>query len=395
MLHQAVLDLDGEDLGAVVADDHAFLTADDVNVTVLVDIAHVAGVEPLAAVGVGLDEFACGFLVLVIAEEFHRRADADLVVEGLDFVAGIGDAREAQLVFLRAVGWRAGDDACGLRHAIGFGDVDRAVTLTQEGVDALLEGGVEHVASDEDGLQIRQVFLVVGLLHEDIPIGGHREDMLGPVFVDVLQEVLVSQEGDDHRAHAEAQRDGKGVGAIEGEDGQEAEDGVVVGRVVEGGWVGEDGVQDVLRAEHHALHCARRAAGLEQRHHLVGEPLVGGLFVSVLGDRDEVLPMDVLVFVLAHEDASFAVEPFAETVPPLHLGDEAHAVDDDHLLDVGLQFGEGQGLAGEGHDEQHLGLCSVDDFADLRGRISDVEHAGNGPDLVERIEAHQRLGQRG
>ena len=114
--------------------------------------------EPLAAVGVGLDEFTRGFFVLVVTEEFHRRADADFVVEGLDFVAGIWDAREAQFVFLRAVGRRAGDDTSGLGHAISLGDVDRAVTLAQEGVDALLEGGVEDVAGDEDGLQVRQVF---------------------------------------------------------------------------------------------------------------------------------------------------------------------------------------------------------------------------------------------
>ena len=71
MLHQAVLNLHGKHLGAVVADNHAFLAADHEDVTFVVQIAYIARVEPKVAIGMGLDKLLGGLLVLVIAEDFN------------------------------------------------------------------------------------------------------------------------------------------------------------------------------------------------------------------------------------------------------------------------------------------------------------------------------------
>ena len=122
VFHQAGLYLYGKDLRAIVTDNHTFFAANQENVALVVDIAHIARMEPLLAF-VGLDEGLGGRFVLVIAQKLHRGMDADFAIKGFNFITAYGFSRKAQLILVRTALWCVRDDARGFGHAISFRDV--------------------------------------------------------------------------------------------------------------------------------------------------------------------------------------------------------------------------------------------------------------------------------
>ena len=137
--------------------------------------------------------------------------------------------------------------------------------------------------------------------------------MLGLVFGDEFQKLIFRSNRDDDGTHAVAECQNDGIGTVKREDRQEADGAVLALDVVEHRRFWEDGMQDVLRGQHHAFHGAGGAAGLEQGGHLVGLPVIDLGFVLALGLFDEVFPMaEFLVF---QEHLFPSVEPFANAVP--------------------------------------------------------------------------------
>ena len=292
-------------------------------------------------------------------------------------------------MFLAAL-WGERDDACRLSHAVGFRDVVAAATLMQALVDAFLESRVQDIASHIDGFQVREVFFDLFFLVDEIPIGRHREDVLRLVLGQEFQEFLARCDRDDDDAHAIVQGKHQGVGSKESKDGQDAERGVVARNVVENWWVGEHGVHNVLSGEHHAFHCSRGAAGLEQGSHLVGNPMVWLGLVWALCRLVKIFPM--AEFLMFPEHLSPSVEPLAYAKPERGYWNGIGTRTHHDFLNVKLGIGGSQAGRVETHDKQHLGVCPVDDFAKLFGRISDINHARDSADFVQCQETHQRLG---
>ena len=186
VLQEAVLDFDRKHLGAVVTDNHALFAAYHEDVALLVYITHVARVQPLAAVGMGLDKLSGGFFVFVVTEEFHFRMYAYFIIEGLDFKALQGFSKKTLFVLFRAMLWSTRDAPCGLSHAIAFCHNIMIVPLLQIVIDAFFEGGVQNVAGNKDGFKIREVLNDVFVVVDKVPIRGNRKDMLGLVLDEEL-----------------------------------------------------------------------------------------------------------------------------------------------------------------------------------------------------------------
>ena len=137
--------------------EEALQSSGDVKLTVFVEVADVARVEP----SVGVNDFLGEFRVLVVAHHHVMAAAADLAVGlHLDLNAGQGGTDGADFTAVGVV-VADGDDGGGLGHAIAF--VDRHLDGGEEGGDLRLDAGG---AGDHNIEMLRTQVGTDGLVHQ-------------------------------------------------------------------------------------------------------------------------------------------------------------------------------------------------------------------------------------
>ena len=261
------LDLGGGDVLAA-GDDHVLLAVGQVQEAVLVEIADVAGTEPVA------EEGGRGFFrILPVALRDFRPAQADLailaggkavagIVADFDLDMGNGAAGRADFFDL-AARLHKGVAAAGFGQAIGI-DVARVLEEVREGADAHLR---RLLAAADRPFQAGDIVAVAGGAGED----RRRHDRREPGGVELFRfdrvQRLLGLEIAVNRQHAAMPEHGDAgqierADMVERADHQQARFGVqaqrqrLVGRLP----------VEILVSEHHALGAIGGARGVHQPH---------------------------------------------------------------------------------------------------------------------------------
>ena len=87
-------------------------------------------------------------------------------------------------------------------------------------------------------------------------------------------------------------------------------------------------------------------------------------------------------FLVLAKYLSPSIKPLAHAKPERNARDGISARTHHDFLHMELGIGSGQIGRVKSHDEQHLGVCPINDFAKLFRRVSDIDHARNSANFV-------------
>ena len=229
VLADDVFDHRGEDLEAVVADDEAFDAAVEVDETVLVHVAHVAGVGPHRAVFVGAQDVRSLFGLAVVALHHGGAADAQFApfTDGQFFGGARLEHRHKGVHHGDAHAAGLGDGAGGdggsggdLRHAVTLGKGVLHVVGSKEVVhrlfcadgDGIAAGGI---VADEGQILVFQL----GVSGHLLVMGRHTEHVFGLVLQQKAAELGGVQIRDDDDLQPQGQRHVDAAGVAIGDEG--------------------------------------------------------------------------------------------------------------------------------------------------------------------------------
>ena len=385
-----ILDHGGEDLEAVVADDHPLDAGVEVNEAVLVQIAHVAGVGPHPAVGVAAqqDGGLLGFVVVALHQagagdaQLAPLADGQLLIgarlKGRHHGVHHGDAHTAGLVVQPG-----GHRGCRghFSHAVALGNGVPGPVGSQKIVDGLLGPPGEGVAAggvvqNEGEVLIPQL----GVCGQLLIVGRHAEHMLWLVLQHQTAQLGRVEVGDDDDREAQHQRQMDAAGVAVGDEGGHDVHELLapVEQLVVGAELLRQSVEAVV-GEHDTLRGAGGAAGVDDDAGVVG---VIGLRSDALAlaALDELLPADDVgsIFVLVGGGQLVAYGH--------HRGQRVGRREDDDLFHGGAPCGLTAALVHDVQADEKVGIHLFDILMDALDAVAGVHKVQGSADHVGGVE---------
>ena len=385
-----ILDHGGEDFEAVVADDHPLDPGIQEHKAVLVQIAHVAGVDPDAAIRVAAKDH--GRLVSLIVVALHGggagNAQLTALTDGQFLLStrlkggddGV-DHRDADAAGLVVCAGSYGSGRGHFSHAVAFGNGVSGPVGSQKIVDGLLGPPGEGVAAggvvqNEGEVLIPQL----GVSGQLLIVGRHAEHMLGLVLQHQAAQLGRVEVGDDDDREAQHQRQMDTAGVAVGDEGGHDVHELLapVEQLVVGAELLRQSVEAVV-GEHDALRGAGSAAGVDDDAGVVG---VIGLRSDALAlaALDELLPADDVgsIFVLVGGGQLVAYGH--------HRGQRVGRREDDDLFHVGALCGLAAALVHDVQADEKVGIHLFDILMDALDAVAGVHKVQGSADHVGGVE---------
>ena len=263
--HQAILDLDREDLVSAPVD-HVLLAVEDAHETRAVDAAQVAGVPPASG-----ELLRVGLRIRPVAAHHHRARDPELAgVAGRDLAAVVVHHHDAPCghhhadtvrVFASEFRRHHGGGRSGLGGAVGIHQAQRRQSLRE-----FVDRGYRHrraaVAADRPGRQV--VAIEIGLHQAELVHRRHQDRVVDPLARGELEE-RAGGEGRHHHGRTAAthgsQHDRHQSGHVARRHREHRAGGGAEARAV---LEVHHRMHDAQMREHRALGAAGGAGGVEQ-----------------------------------------------------------------------------------------------------------------------------------